>query len=106
MAGLLTLGALILCDHGGGAEPLVPDPRVSIDGQPVIPMPSTFVVSGCLNPPPLEGTGPCVSGQFITAAERVKVSGLPVLLQTSVAVCVPTGTGLCVTVNQARVRGQ
>jgi len=29
-----------------------------------------------------------------------------VLLQTSVAVCVPTGTGLCVTVNQARVRGQ
>jgi hypothetical protein len=106
VAGLLTLGALILCDHGGAAEPLVSDSRVSVNGQPVIALASPFLVSGCPNPPPPVNTGPCVSGQYITSAERVTVSGLPVLLGTGVAFCVPTGTGLIVTVNQLRVTGQ
>jgi len=105
MAGLVTLAALVLCDHGGSAEALIPDPRVCIDGVPVVPFESVYLVSGCLNAPPPEQL-PCVSGQFITASARVNVSGQPVLLATSQAVCVPTGTGLIVTANQMRVTGQ
>ncbi len=104
MAGLLALGALVLCEHGGSAEPVIADPRVTVGGQPVVALSSLYLVSGCTNaPPPLL---PCVYGQFVTAAARVQVSGQPVLLDTSQAMCVPTGTGLTVTVNQVRVTAQ
>jgi|ERR1035438_10531608 hypothetical protein len=104
MAGLLTLDAVLLCDHGGQAEAVISDPRVLVDGAPVVVLPSIYLVNGCSNgPPPLL---PCVSGTFITSATRVTASGLPVLLADSVAVCVPTGTGLIVVANQLLVNAQ
>ena len=48
--------------------------------------------------------GPCVTGQWITAATRILAGGQPVLLQDSQAICTPTGTGLQVVVTQPRVR--
>jgi hypothetical protein len=105
MAGLLTVGAVLLCNHGGAAETVVSDLRVSIGGEPVVTEASFYLVSGCPNSPPPELL-PCASANFITAATRIKVSGQPVLLATSEAVCVPTGTGLIVTVNQVRVTGE
>ena len=59
---------------------------------------------GCLPPPPINN-GPCVTGNWVVAAVRVKVGGMPVLLRDSVAVCVPTGTGLNVIMTQVRVKG-
>jgi hypothetical protein len=44
-------------------------------------------------------------GNWIVAALRVKVMGMPVLLQDSQAVCVPTGTPLTVVLTQPRVKG-
>jgi hypothetical protein len=46
-----------------------------------------------------------VTAQWVTAATRVRSNGMPVLLQDSVAVCVPTGTGVQVVLTQMRVKG-
>jgi hypothetical protein len=47
---------------------------------------------------------PCVTAQWVTAATRVLVGGVPVLLQDSQAVCVPNGTGVTIAVTQVRVK--
>jgi hypothetical protein len=102
---LLHLGATVLCMHGGQAQPTSPNPRVKVGGQPVTTQPIPYVIAGCALPPPPIANGPCVTGTWIIAAMRVKVEGMPVLLRDSVAVCVPTGTGLNVVMTQVRVKG-
>jgi hypothetical protein len=100
---ILHEGALVLCSHGGQAQPVVPNPRVLVNGQPVVTQASPYVVAGCPFVPP--APGPCVSAQFVVAAVRVLAGGMPVLLQDSVSVCVPTGTPLLPIVVQPRVSG-
>lgn len=102
---LLHVGATVLCSHAGQAEATVPNPRVTVTGQPTIAMTAPFVVAGCTFPPPPAANGPCVSAQFITAATRITSSGQPLLLFDSQALCVPTGTPLLITVTQTRVTG-
>ncbi len=102
---VLHLGATVLCMHGGQAQPVAANPRVRVGGQPVVTLSSTYTVAGCALPPPPAANGPCVTAQFVTAATRVRAGGVPVLLQDSQAVCVPTGTPLNVVVTQVRVRG-
>lgn len=102
---ILHQGATVMCLHGGQATPSSPNPRVKLGGQMVVTQPTMYSVSGCSMPPPSAGNGPCVTGQFITGAVRVRVGGMPVLLQDSQAICVPTGTGLTITVTQMRVKG-
>lgn len=101
---LLHQSATVLCMHGGQAMPTVPSPRVKVSGQPVTTLPAPYTVAGCPFPPP--SGGPCVTAQWVTAATRVRSNGMPVLLQDSVAVCAPTGTGVQVVVTQLRVKGQ
>jgi len=101
---LLHQGAVVLCMHGGQAQLIVPSQRVQVRGQPVTTQPAPYVVAGCPFVPP--AAGPCVTAQWVTAATRVLSNGMPVLLQDSVAVCAPTGTGVQAVVTQVRVRGQ
>jgi hypothetical protein len=101
---LLHVGATVLCAHGGQAMPTVPSPRVRVAGQPVTTQPSPYTVAGCAFVPP-GGNGPCVTAQWVVGALRVLAGGQPVLLQSSVAVCAPTGTPLNVVATQTRVRG-
>jgi uncharacterized Zn-binding protein involved in type VI secretion len=98
------LGATVMCMHAGQAQPTAPNPRVLVSGQPVTTQTAPYVVAGCPFVPP-GGNGPCVTGQFVTAATRVFAGGVPVLLQDSQAVCVPTGTGLLIVATQTRVMG-
>ena len=100
---LLHMGAIVLCMHTGQAQPTVSNPRVRVGGQPIVTQTSTYVIAGCA----LTGTPnpPCATAQWVTGAMRVRAGGVPVLLQDSQAVCVPTGTGLNVLVTQMRVRG-
>lgn len=102
---LLHVGAMIQCAHGGMAEPAQPNPRVKVMGQPIVMQPGVYVVSGCTFPPPPVANGPCVTAQWVTAALRVRASGMPVLLQDSQAICTPTGTPLMIGVTQTRVIG-
>jgi hypothetical protein len=102
---LLHQGATVMCMHAAPATPTAPNPRVRVSGQMVTTMSAPWTVTGCPFVPP-GGNGPCVTAQFITAATRVRVGGLPVLLQDSQALCAPTGTGVVIVLTQLRVRGQ
>jgi hypothetical protein len=102
---LLHFGATVLCSHGGQAEPTAVQPRVLVGGQPIVTLAAPYVVAGCALPPPPAANGPCLTAQFLMGATRVTSEGLPVLLQDSQAICVPTGTPLIIAVTQPRVTG-
>jgi hypothetical protein len=104
MAFLLHDKATGKCSHGGSARPLIGNPRVKLGGQPVLTVASPFAISSCPN---MVGTAkfPCVLGVFAKGATRVKVMGLPVLLDTSKPTNVPTGVSTTITGTQARVKG-
>ncbi len=99
-APILHLGATVTCMHAGPATPLTPFPRVMVSGQPVATMATIYAITGCA----LTGSAPpCVTAQWVVGAVRVLAGGMPVLIQTGQAVCVPTGTGLLPLVVQPRV---
>jgi len=95
-------GASVMCSHAGTAQPVLPNPRVTVSGQPVVTMPGAYVVAGCS----LSGSAPfCATATFITAATRVTSMGQPVLLQDSQSTCVAPGTPLLIVATQVRVSG-
>lgn len=101
---LLDAGTVVLCAHGGRAQPTAPMPRVTMMGQPVVTQPAPHAVAGCPNPPP--AGGPCVTATWVSAAQRVTVMGQPVLLADSMAICAPTGVPVSVVPGQTRVQGK
>lgn len=100
---LVHAGAAVICAHAGQAQPTTPNPRVRVSGQPIATQAGPYTVVACA----LTGTPnpPCVTAQWVSAALRVRANGVPVVLQDSRAVCVPTGTGLNVVALQTRARG-
>jgi hypothetical protein len=104
MAFLLHDKAIGKCSHGGSAKPLIGNPRVKLSGQAVLMVVSPFVISNCPN---MAGASkfPCIVGLFAKGTTRVKVMGLPVLLDTSKPTNLPTGASTTITSTQARVKG-
>jgi hypothetical protein len=102
---LLHVGATVLCAHGGQAQPTVPNPRVTVSGQPTVTLTTPYVVAGCALPPPPAANGPCVTAQFLSAATRITSNGQPLLLLDSQAICAPSGTPLLIVVTQTRALG-
>jgi hypothetical protein len=101
---LLHVGATVMCAHGGQAQPTVPNPRVTVSGQPTVTMTAPYVVAGCLFN--VGGVpSPCVTAQWVTAATRLTSNGQPLLLLDSQAMCAPNGTPLLITTTQPRVTG-
>lgn len=100
---LLHVGAQVLCSHAGQATPTVPNPRVTVNGQSTISQTSPYVVAGCSLPPPPTANGPCVTAQWISGTTRVTSNGQPLLVQSSQAICTPTGTPLLIVATQTRV---
>src|SRR5437868_5442428 len=101
---LLHVGATVLCAHGGQAQPTVPNPRVTVSGQPTVTMTAAYVIAGC----PFNILGvpvPCVTGQWVTAATRLTSNAQPLLLLDSQAICAPNGTPLLIVATQPRVTG-
>ena len=98
---MLHVGAMVQCAHGGIAQPTTPNPRVMVSGQPIVTLSTPYTIAGCpfVSPAP----GPCVTAQWVLGATRVLAEGVPVLVQSGMAVCVPTGTPLLVSVTQTRV---
>lgn len=104
MAGFLVhAGAQVLCAHAGQATPTTPNPRVTVGGQPTALITSPYVVAGCTLPPPPAANGPCVTAQWVSGTTRVSSNGQPLVVQSSQAVCTPTGTPLLIVVTQTRV---
>ena len=106
MAEILHQGATVQCQHGGQVQPTVTSPRVKVGGQAVVTQPAPWTVSGCSQPAPSAGNGPCVTATFTSQASRVKAGGQFVLLKSSQATCTPTGTPIQVAQTQTRVKGQ
>ena len=101
---LVHVGAQVLCAHVGQATPTVPNPRVTVSGQPTVLQTSPYVVAGCTFPAMTSGLQPpCATAQWTTGTLRVTSNAQPLLVQTSQAVCVPTGTPLFIVATQARV---
>ena len=97
---LLHVGATVLCSHAGQAQPTVPNPRVLVSGQPTVTLSAPYVIAGCILLPP--AGGPCATAQWIVGTTRVTSNGQPLLVQSSQAICAPTGTPLVVVVTQTR----
>ena len=95
----------LLCAHGGTATPAMTSARVKVNGVGVVLQSATYSISGCANPPPPNGVGPCTTAGFTTAALRVKVEGQAVLLADSVSMGTPTPAPLSIISTQVRVRG-
>lgn len=100
---LVHVGAQVLCAHGGQAQPTAPNPRVLVSGQPTVLMTAPYVVAGCAMPPPPAGNGPCVTAQWLVGTVRVTSNGQPLVVQSSQAICAPTGTPLMIVMTQTRV---
>ena len=100
---LLHVGAQVLCSHAGQASPTAQNPRVTVNGQPTVLITSPYVIAGCTLPPPTAANGPCVTAQWLTGTTRVTSNGQPLLVQSSQAVCTPTGTSLLIVATQPRV---
>jgi len=102
---LLHVGATVQCAHVGQAQPTVPNPRVLVSAQPTVTLSTPYVIAGCTLPPPPAANGPCVTAQWMTGTTRVFSNGQPLLVQSSQAICAPTGTPLLILVTQMRVTG-
>jgi hypothetical protein len=100
---LVHVGAQVICSHGGQATPTVPNPRVTVSGQPTTLLSTPYVVAGCALPPPPAANGPCVTAQFVSGTTRVLSNGQPLLVISSQAICAPSGTPLIITTTQTRV---
>ena len=102
---LLHVGAPVLCAHAGIATPNAPSQQVTVAGQPIVTMTCPYSVAGCTFPAMTSGAPPCVSAQWVVAAQQVFSGGSPVLLLDSQSICTPTGTPLVVTGSQMLVSG-
>ena len=104
---LVHVGATVTCSHGGQAQPTVPNPRVVFSGTPTVTVAGPYLVAGCAFPPPIAANGPCVSATWIPPSGSVRVlsNGQPLVVQSSQAICAPTGTPLVIVVTQPRVTG-
>src|SRR5512147_1660502 len=99
---LVHVGAQVMCAHGGQAQPTAPNPRVLVSGQPTVLLTTPYVVAGCALPPPPGANGPCITAQWLVGTTRVLSNGQPLLVQSSQAICAPTGTPLIIAVTQLR----
>lgn len=105
----LHVGATVMCPHAGQVQTSPGNPRVKVSGQPVATMADMYMVSGCPNPPPNAGTGPCLQVKWLVPAVRVRVGGQPVILQNSTGLALnamqaPQGAPQVV-MTQVRVKG-
>jgi hypothetical protein len=102
---LVHVNANIKCIHTGDAKTAITDQFVKVSGQKIVTQLSKYVVSGCKLPP--QSGGPCTAALWTSAAQFVKASGQPVLLddEAKQAKCIPTSTALLAISNQTFVKG-
>lgn len=84
---ILDLGCTIQCPHGAQATVITTNTKVKVGGNFAILSTDTMVIAGCPFTLPGPKPSPCVTIQWSAPAQKVKVNGTPVLLQTSVGLC-------------------
>jgi hypothetical protein len=96
-----------MCPHGGIAQLFTTNTDALVDGAPALLLSDVHPIVGCPFTP--VAYSPCVSIRWLTGATRTSVRNVPVLLQTSVGLClnaaqVPQGAAMIVQVQQ-RAKG-
>ena len=109
-AQILNQGCTIQCPHGGQAQVVPANTRVKVGGSLALLATDTFVISGCPFTVPPGTPMPCVTIQWSAPATRDTVTQTPVLLETSVGLCLnatnaPQGKAIVQGVQQ-KVSGQ
>lgn len=103
MIPILTTASTVICPHGGMAQLITTDTVALIEGSPALLQTDVHPIVGCPFTP--VAYSPCVVIRWVTAATKTFVNRVPVLLQTSVGLClnaaqVPQGTAIVVQVQQ------
>lgn len=103
MIPILTQASTVICPHGGQATLLTSNVEAKVDGAYMLLITDQHPIVGC----PFFTTvpSPCVRIQWVTAAAQTNLRGIPVLLQTSVGLCLnvaqaPQGTAVVVQTQQ------
>jgi len=83
---VLTMSSSISCPHGGVAQLVTSDTKTRADGAFALLETDVHTVAGC---PFMMGLmySPCIRIEWSAGASKVKVSGTPVLVQSSVGKC-------------------
>jgi len=82
---ILTTTSTVMCPHGGQALLLTTNTEALIDGAPALLQTDVHPIVGCPFTP--IAYSPCVTIRWLTAATQTSVRNVPVLLQTSVGLC-------------------
>jgi hypothetical protein len=98
---LIQQGAMVMCAHGGQGQPTAPNPAVMLSGMPSFLLSAPWTVVGCPGIPTV--LPPCVTAMWTVGTTRVTSFGQPLLVQSSVSTCIPTGTPLIPGATQLRV---
>lgn len=103
MIPILTTTSTVMCPHGGLAQLVTSNTEALVDGAPMLLQTDLHPIVGCPFTP--VAYSPCVSIRWLTAATQTALHNVPVLLQTSVGLClnaaqVPQGTAVVVQVQQ------
>ena len=103
MIPILTTTSTVMCPHGGQALLLTTNTEALIDGAPALLQTDVHPIIGCPFTP--VAYSPCVTIRWITAATQTSIRNVPVLLQTSVGLCLnaaqaPQGIAIVVQVQQ------
>ena len=103
MIPILTQASTVMCPHGGMALLTTSNVEAKVDGAAMLLITDRHVITGC----PFTTTvpSPCLSIQWVTAATQTSLHGIPLLLQTSVGLCLnvamaPQGTAVVVQTQQ------
>ena len=103
MIPMLTTASTVTCPHGGMAQLITTNTEAKVDGSPVLLQTDMHPIVGCPFTP--VAYSPCVVIRWVTAATRTSIRNVPVLLQTSIGLCLnaaqaPQGTAIVVQVQQ------
>ena len=103
MISMLTTASTVMCPHGGMAQLITTNTEALIDGAPVLLQTDLHPIVGCPFTP--VAYTPCVLIRWVTAATKTTIHDVPVLLQTSVGLCLnaaqaPQGTAIVVQTQQ------
>jgi len=104
MIPILTTASTVICPHGGQAVLITSDVDALIEGAPALLATDLHPVVGCPFAPGGVYT-PCVVIRWAAPATQTNVHGVPVLLQTSVGICLngaqgPQGVAIIVQTQQ------
>lgn len=108
MAGLITVGSVMMCPHGGTVKG-VPTAQVRVGGEPILTAGDTFTIAGCaLN---ISGTPhPCMTVQWVQPALLSTAGNNATLTAESVGLCKAADQAVqgtvMVTFTQSRVTGR